>query len=273
MAEHHTDIYIGTMGWTYKDWLGVFYPHDLDQKDFLSFYARVFNTLEIDSTFYYIPRPEVVIAWHARTPPHFRFTAKMPKAITHERGLVEVDDLLTPFLSSIALLGAKLGCLLVQLPPAFRHSEVTFSRVAAFLGTLPTADFRFALEFRHRSWIRPEVFDLLRQHRVAWTIQDHPSLMPVVPELTADFTYIRWMGDNEDPRISSVREVVIDRTQDLMRWTERLKRDILPRVETVFGFFNNHYAGHSPTNCNQLKRLLGLEVVTPDTDQQQMELF
>lgn len=268
-----TKLYLGTMGWTYKDWLGAFYPLDMDQSHFLGHYARVFNSLEIDSTFYYIPRPEVVTAWHARTPREFRFTAKLPRVITHERSLVDVDDVLTPFLSSMALLGQRLGCLLVQLPPALRNTEDSFARVSAFLDLLPTDDFRFAVEFRHPSWIGPATFDLLRRRKVAWTIQDHPTLMPVVSELTADFTYIRWMGDNEDPRISSVREIVVDRTQDLIRWADRLRKDIIPHVDTVFGFFNNHYAGHSPASCNQMKKLLGLPVVTPDTGQQQMSLF
>ncbi|MBM3263273.1 MAG: DUF72 domain-containing protein [candidate division Zixibacteria bacterium] len=267
------DTYIGTIGWTYKDWLGVFYPHDMNPRDFLGHYASVFDSVEIDSTFYHIPRPEVVMAWHARTPSSFRFTAKVPGAITHRHTLADIDDLLTPFLSSMALLGERLGCLLVQLPPAFRHTEDTFARVASFLERLPTEDFRFAMEFRHPSWIAPQTFDLLRKHNVAWTLQDHPTLMPPVFELTADFAYIRWMGDNEDPRISHVSAIVVDRTQELISWADRLRHDILPRVHTLFGFFNNHFSGHSPASCNQMKRVLGLPVTMPDTGQRQMSLF
>lgn len=273
MPETKAELYIGTVGWTYKDWSGTFYPHDLDQKDFLLYYSEVFNALEIDSTFYGIPRPEVVASWYAKVPETFRFAAKLPRAITHERGLVDVDEILTPFLSSIALLGSRLGCLLVQLPPGLHRNEITVNRVAAFLSLLPTSDFRFAIEFRHPSWIHTETFELLRKHNVAWTIQDHSTLMPIVIELTADFTYIRWMGDDEDPRISSVREVVVDRTEDIIRWANALKKTILPSVNTVFGFFNNHYAGHSPANCNQLKRLMAMAVVEPDTGQRQMNLF
>lgn len=273
MPETKTDLYIGTIGWTYKDWSGPFYPHDLEQKDFLVYYAQVFNALEIDTTFHGIPRPEVVTSWYTKTPESFRFTAKLPKAITHERGLVDVDELLTPFLSSIALLGPRLGCLLVQLPPGLHRTDVTVSRVAAFLNVLPTSDFRFAVEFRHPSWIHTGTFELLRNHNVAWTIQDHPPLMPIVIELTADFTYIRWMGADDDPRIFGDREVVVNRTEDILRWADVLRKTILPSVNTAFGFFNNHYAGHSPANCNQLKRLMGLAVVEPDTGQRQIELF
>lgn len=272
MAEHQADIYIGTMGWTYKDWLGTFYPRDLAQKDFLVYYSQIFDALEIDSTFYFIPKPSVVSGWYEKTPPEFRFTAKVPREITHEKGLVYCEELIENFVVSMGLLGPKLGCLLIQLPPSFRYGEMTFDRVAQFLSILPTADFRFAIEFRHRSWIQQEVFDLLRSNNVAWTIQDHPWHMPIHPEITADFTYIRWMGDNDDARIKDVKEVVIDRTRDIIKWAERLKQHILPRVDTLFGLFNNHYAGHSPTNCNQMKRLLGQDTVTPDANPQ-MSLF
>ncbi len=265
-------LHIGTMGWTYRDWHGSFYPRDADRKVLLQHYARVFGALEIDSTFHFIPKPEVVTSWHDRTPRTFRFTAKLPGEITHERGLVDAEDLLTPFLASMALLGERLGCLLVQLPPGFKYNSETFSRVESFLRLLPASDFRFAFEFRHGSWIKPEVFGLLRTHGVAWTMQDHPRIMPIVPEITADFTYIRWMGNTEDPRIGHFRESVVDRTQDLIKWAERLKRDILPRVDTLFGFFNNYYSGHSPTDCNRMKRLLGLDTVAPDFDRQ-LSLF
>ena len=264
--------HIGTMGWTYRDWSGSFYARDADRKDLLRCYAQVFDALEIDSTFHFIPRPEVVTAWRDRTPDTFRFTAKLYGKITHERGLVEAEELLTPFLASMALLGERLGCLLVQLPPGFQCNAGTFSRVESFLDLLPTTDFRFAFEFRHASWIKPEVFDLLRGHHASWTIQDHPRVMPIVPEITADFTYIRWMGDTEDPRIGHFRESVVDRSQDLIKWAERVKRDILPRVDTLYGFFNNYYSGHSPHDCNRMKRLLGLDTVVPDFERQ-LSLF
>ncbi len=264
--------HIGTMGWTYKDWSGSFYARDADRKDLLRYYTQVFDTLEIDSTFHFIPKPEVVTSWRDRTPGTFRFTAKLPGMITHERGLVEAEELLTSFLASMALLGDRLACLLVQLPPGFQCNTGTFTRVESFLKLLPAKDFRFAFEFRHRSWIKPEVFDLLRTHGAAWTMQDHPMIMPIVPEITTDFTYIRWMGDTEDPRIGHFRESVVDRTQDLIKWAERIKRDILPRVGALYGFFNNYYTGHSPNDCNRMKRLLGLDTVVPDFERQ-LSLF
>lgn len=267
MMEERPAIYIGTMGWTYKDWVGVFYPDDAQPREYLRSYSQVFNALEIDSTFYFIPKASIVTGWKAQTPPGFVFTAKFPKEMTHEKGLVDVDDQLALFLKNMSLLDEKLGCLLVQLPPSFRHGPAEFDTLARFLDKLPSSDIRFAVEFRHRSWVKPEVYDLLRARRLAWTMIDHPWYMPVVPEITADFTYIRWLGDNNDPKIPDVSKVVIDRTQDLVKWTERIKQ-FLPRINPLFGFINNHYAGHSPTNCNQLKQLLGLDTVQPGVGQQ-----
>jgi uncharacterized protein YecE (DUF72 family) len=272
MSNHQVVIYMGTMGWSYKDWLGVFYPQESNQRDYLTYYSQVFNSLEIDSTFYYIPKPEVVTTWHQNTPSEFRFSAKLPKIITHDRGLVDVEDILTPFLSNMALLGEKIACYLVQLSPGYRCNETTFTRFKHFLDLLPVEDFRFAIEFRHQSWIKPSVFDLLRNKNVAWTIQDHPWEMPMVPEITANFTYIRWKGDSSDTRTSHVKEAVIDRTQKVIKWAGVLKKDLIPKVNTVFGYFSNHYSGHAPTNCNQMKKLMGLDTKSPNFGQQ-MSLF
>lgn len=272
MSEDSRALYIGTMGWSYKDWLGSFYPADAEAENYLGYYARVFNSLEIDSTFFYIPKPEVVTAWYNKTPADFRFTAKIPKVITHDKGLVDVEDVLTPFLSSMALLGDKMGGYLIELSPGYRYNDTTLGRVQNFLDLLPVEDFRFAIEFRHESWIKNEVFTLLCDNNVAWTIQDHPWHMPIVPEITADFTYIRWLGDQSDSRVNHVKESVIDRTRELMKWAERLKKEIIPKVDTLFGYFGNHYSGHAPTNGNQMKRLLGLDSVTPDFNRQ-MDLF
>lgn len=107
MSDRQQAIYIGTMGWTYKDWLGFFIRMMPTRKTIWGINAQVFDSLEIDSTFYHIPRPEVVTSWHGKTLGDFRFTAKSPKVITHDRGLADVDYILTLFLSSMALLGVK----------------------------------------------------------------------------------------------------------------------------------------------------------------------
>jgi uncharacterized protein YecE (DUF72 family) len=147
-------------------------------------------------------------------------------------------------------LGQKLGPLLIQLPPDFKADEVGALR--QFLERLPSG-FRFAAEFRHRSWVNEDTFELLRQHGVAWTSIDL-VYMPRRAEVTTDFAYVRWLGDRR--KIQTMDAVQIDRTADLDAWAVALD-DVSKQVQRVYGFANNHYSGHSPADIRYLQRRLG----------------
>lgn len=247
------EIRIGAMGWSYQDWVGPFFPPGTRPADYLKEYARAFDCVELDTTFYAVPRPAVVRAWAANTPPDFRFAAKLPKEITHERSLRDSALLLHRFLDAMSPLGEKLGPLLIQLPPDFRATDEGRVALKEFLGLLP-AEYRFAAEFRHRSWLTEDTLDLLRRHGVAWTIVEL-YYMPRRFDVTSDFTYVRLLGDRR--KIQRVDRVQIDRTPELQAWADvfgRLSRE----VARTWVFVNNHYAGHSPTNVRQLRMMLGL---------------
>lgn len=244
-------IYLGTQGWSYKDWLGSFYPPDARPSQFLRLYANEFDAVELDTTFYAIPRAEQIDSWRDATPEDFQFTAKTPRSITHERHLVDADDEMAAFLDVITRLGDKLGAVLLQMPPDFTFAEIDALR--AFLPGLPE-DVRFAVEFRHRSWLRDETYDLLRQHAVAFTMVDL-RYMPRVPEITADFAYVRWLGDRRE--ITRMDATQIDRRAELDRWAEVLE-DASTRAQRIYGFANNHYSGHSPADIRHLHRRLGI---------------
>jgi len=259
-------IYLGTQGWSYKDWVGSFYPQGTQPRDYLHYYASVFPAVELDSTFYGTPRPEMVHAWDAATPDTFQFTAKVPRAITHDRRLVGAEDEMREFLATIQRLGSKLGAILIQLPPDFTADERP--ALEDFLASLP-ADYRFAAEFRHRSWLNEESFDLLRRHKVAWTIIDL-WYMPRHVEITADFTYIRWLGRRRD--IERMDAVQIDRRPQLDAWADKLD-EIAKRVQRVYGFANNHYSGHSPADVRYLRERLGLPAPLPKSEHEQGTLL
>jgi uncharacterized protein YecE (DUF72 family) len=244
-------IYLGTQGWSYKDWVGPFYPPGTRAGDYLSRYAEIFDAVELDTTFYAIPRPELVDTWRRSTPDAFRFTAKLPRSITHDRHLVDSSEELAEFLSAMDLLGDKLGAILVQLPPDFTVEERP--ALEAFLDQLPDG-YRFAAEFRHRSWLNEDTYELLTNHGVAWTMLDL-HYMPRTDELTADFTYVRWLGDRR--KIERMHEVQIDRRPQLDAWAERLD-EVARKVQTIFGFANNHYSGHSPSDIRYMRERLGL---------------
>lgn len=261
-------VRLGTQGWSYPDWHGVFYPPGAKQEDRLPFYAAVFDTVELDTTFYGPPKPTIARSWARHTPPHFRFAAKLPREITHDALLRDSAAPLTEFVTSLEPLGEKLGPLLVQMPAEFAREPGNERALEIFLAGRP-AHVRYAIEFRHASWHAPDIADLLRRHgaTVAWTEWRQLARWP---EITADFLYLRWLGDRED--IERYDEVRIDRSTSFDRWQSELE-PVLGRVREIYGYFNNHWAGHSPASANEMKKRLGLLAVDPRERWPQGELF
>jgi len=193
------NIHIGSCAWTYDDWRGSFYPADLPHDRWLAWYARVFNAVEIDSTFYTSPPAHTVARWLAEAPPHFRFTCKAPKTITHQQRVRGCDGLLAAFLEAMQPLHAHLGPILVQLPPSF-SPERDATALRDFVLALPHG-WKFAIEFRHADWHQPRFVKLLEDHGVCWVWSDMTSVADqdqgpfgFLPE-TADYLYVRLMGD------------------------------------------------------------------------------
>lgn len=260
------------MGFSYADWNGVFYPPELPSRDYLSYYSRIFNAVEIDSTFYGTPRASSVQRWNAATPEAFRFSLKIPRQITHEMGLVGVEGELGRFIDTVRELGDKLGVILFQFPPSFTNQQLPI--LQACLEGLPT-DLRFAVEVRHPSWYstqqpgqEPGLAERLRQYGVAWAATQYPDL-PAVIYPTAPFLYIRWIGQHGSfEQHTSER---IDRQAQLAEWLGLIEAQA-PGMEALFGFFNNDYAGFAAATANRFKELAGL-AVQPFTPPQQPRLF
>lgn len=261
-------VRLGTQGWSYDDWKGTFYPPGSKQEDRLPFYASVFDTVELDTTFYHAPKGTIARSWARHTPEHFRFAAKVPRAVTHEGGLRGAAEPMAGFARAMEPLGDKLGPVLVQLPAEFRHDAETQRDLDTFLAACPDA-LRVAVEFRHASWHVPEVEEVLRTHGAAMAWTEWREL-PRVSAITADFLYLRWLGDRRE--IARYDRVQIDREDSFADWQTALQR-VFPQVREVFGYFNNHWAGHSPTSVNEMKRRLGLAVVEPVEQWPQRELF
>jgi uncharacterized protein YecE (DUF72 family) len=254
----HDRIHIGTQGFSPKDWLGTFYPPGLPTSQFLPFYARVFDTLELNTTFYAIPSASTIRAWAMRVPAGFTLSAKMTRTITHDKELLDVEREVQAFVERIRMLGDKLGAVVIQFPQSFgRRFE---DRLRAFLPLLPR-DMHFAVEFRSPSWDDPAVFDLLREHDIAWCITHWQDLPPVV-ETTADFAYFRLIGYHDE--FSQLDRVQRDRSQDLASWARTIA-GLTAQVSRIYVYINNHYEGHSPATVNRLKALLGLPQLDPHT--------
>ena len=266
-------VRIRTHGWNYDAWVGPFYPPGTRAADFLGTYARAFDTVEVDSTFYAVPAVKTVRGWADRVPPHFRFALKMPQEITHEARLRgPALETMRHFLDRARELEDKLGAVLVQLSPDFLPNELP--ALAHFLPELP-ADVPVAIEFRHRGWVTDGVLALLAEHGVALALTDarwipRRQMLALAARPTADFAYVRWMGPNRD--IVDYSRIQVDRTRELELWAQALKT-IGPRVKTAYGYVNNHWAGHSPASARDLQRLLGQTPVTPDQLGEQFSLF
>jgi uncharacterized protein YecE (DUF72 family) len=233
----------------------VFYPNASSNK--LSYYSKVYGTVEVDSSFYAFPSKGLVMGWARYTPENFVFSVKLPQLLTHEKKLdldkgVEADlirflGLLKPLIAS-----GKLGPVLVQLPPSFSFQS-DFGRLKTFLGRAPE-DVKFAVEFRHPSWLREDVWSFLRGRNVANVIVDEPLLPPDIVT-TADFAFIRWHGRGSRPwynyRYSE---------KELDGWVPRV-REVTARVKRTFGYFNNHFRGFAVENSLRMMEKLGVSSI------------
>ncbi len=245
-----SDWYLGTIGFSYRDWLGPFYPVGMPQRSYLPYYSKVFNCVELDTTFHSIPRQSIVEAWASNSPTGFRFCLKTPRLITHELALRGAQGAMLEFLDALAPLGDKLGPILIQLPP--KYSQDNIVQLNDFLASLP-ASYQYAIEFRHASWYNAKTAQTLAQHRVCWVATDYPNL-PKQIDLTSDFLYLRWIGMNGMYQRHTYERV--DKTSDLQRWLQ-LIRSSEDRITVVYGFFNNDYAGFAAGTCRRFKQLAG----------------
>jgi len=244
-------VRIGTSGWSYKEWEKIFYPDSKTPK--LKYYSSLFNTSEIDSTFYANPARGLVYGWAKNTPEDFKFSVKLPKTITHEKKLdlsegtelelVKFLDLLRP-LKDVD----KLGPLLIQLPPSFGLGSR--EKLEEFFEALPKG-YSFAVEFRNKTWLKdPELHSLLQKYGVANTIVDEP-LMPADTTATSDFAFVRWHGRGRRPWYNYLYT-----SEELDPWVDRI-REISPQVKSIYGYFNNHFHGNAVENSLEFLEKLG----------------
>jgi len=181
------NLYVGTSGYSYKEWKGAFYPKDLPEKQMLRFYGERFRTVEINNTFYRMPKASVLEGWAAEVPPDFKFVLKAAQRITHQQRLKDAGDSVSYLLEVISTLRERLGPLLFQLPPYLKKDA---QRLREFLGLL-RAPARAAFEFRHQSWFDEEILDLLREHQAVLCIAEAENDLEIPFVSTADWGYLR----------------------------------------------------------------------------------
>jgi len=243
MGKDKCEIRVGTSGWYYDHWRGRFYPEKLAKKDWFQYYAQHFDTVEINNTFYHLPKATTVSAWHDKAPPGFLFAVKASRYITHVKKLNDPAESLERFFDLVNLLKQHLGPVLYQLPPSL-HKDL--DRLDAFIQALPERD-RAVFEFRHASWYDQETFDLLNERRVALCIHDMPGKAP--PRVvTGDIAYIRFHGTTGRYAGHYTDAMLAD-------WACWLKAQA-SNVRAIYAFFNNDVEGHAINNARMLRELL-----------------
>ncbi len=232
---------IGTSGWAYRWWRGAFYPEKLRQGDWLAHYARVFDTVEINATFYRLPRPELLERWRTIAPEGFLYAVKASRQITHLRRLRDCEGELETFLQAARRLGPALGPLLYQLPPSLKADA---GLLRDFLSLLP-GDLRHVMEFRHESWFTGDIRAILETHGCAFCIHDHHG-MTVPRWVTAPVVYWRFHGPAQGTCYGEAR--LAAPAAEIRAQCER--------SEAVFAFFNNDAAACAPRDALVLRKLV-----------------
>jgi len=256
-------ILTGTSAFTASGWEGTFYPAGMKAAEYLRFYATRFRSVEVDSTFYGTPKPERVRAWYEKTPADFVFAVKVPQVITHEKVLVDCDAEMDEFLQTMELLEEKLGPMLLQFgyfgPSVMKNGTQFLARLEPFLkkltaaGARPHRPHRFVVEIRNKAWLDEPLLSLLREHNAALALTDHGwmprpwELKKELDPITADFAYVRWLGDRKGIEDITTRwdKTVLDRRNDLLHWVEMFRK-LRRRDLQVYAYANNHYAGNGP---------------------------
>jgi len=245
-------IYIGTSGWSYKDWLGVFYPDSTRQSEFLPYYSSKFNSVEVDSTFYAIPRKTTVQNWYDITPDNFTFALKTPQIITHEKRLNHCELEWNQFIQTVQLLKHKLGPVVLQFDYKFRFDE-HFSLLDEFLTNNVYKDIKLCAEIRNTNWHNSQFYDLLGKHKVALVLNDL-YYMPRIVEITADFVFVRLLG-NRKQIPNDFSHVCVNRDKDLDWWADWINQFLEKELE-VWVYSNNRYQGHAPSTITELQKRL-----------------
>ena len=241
-------IYIGTSGWSYDHWLGLFYPEELKKNQWLPFYSEHFGTVELNMSFYRYPFQNMLKGWKNKLPENFKMTFKAHRQITHRKKFREVKENLDRFYNMVGEMGDRAGCILFQAPPSFSKTQENEEVLRKFL-ELINPSFHNVIEFRHSSWWNEETLDLLRKYNVAFCTVSGIN-MPSDVMISADFGYFRFHGP-EEVYASEYSD------EQLRAWADAINELISGgTINDVYCYFNNDFHGFAINNAKTLHSLL-----------------
>ena len=277
-ANRKPRIQIGCQGWNYADWTTkpagerIFYPRGTKSNEMLEVYARAFETIEVDSTFYAIPASSAVENWFKKTPGNFTFALKMPREITHDRSLSEKSfPALEEFCERVLLLKEKLAAVLIQMPPQFEGSKENAQNLRNFLAKLPK-EIRFSIEFRNREWLVDWTFEELEKNGVALCLVEggwipREMMFEAIGKLKTDYAYVRFMGERD---LTTFDRTVRPQDAGLQIWREEIEKI---KAKDIFIYFSNFYEGFAPESVNKFREMFGQKTIDAEELENQGSLF
>ena len=269
---------IGCQGWNYSDWTTkaggdfIFYPRGTRSNEMLALYAEIFDTIEVDSTFYAIPPVSTIENWYKKTPENFTFSLKLPQEITHTHALRKTSfPVLDEFCERVKELKEKLAVVLIQMPPQFEASKENARNLREFLERLPR-EIRFAIEFRERRWLVEWTFEELEKNKVALALVEgnwipRELMFQAIGKLENDLAYIRFMGERD---LLHFDKVYRREDTNLQIWKDEIQKI---KAKGIYIYFSNFYEGHAPASANKLKNLLGQKTIEASSLENQASLF
>jgi uncharacterized protein YecE (DUF72 family) len=249
MSKANCEVRIGTSGWHYDDWRGRFYPEKLPKNRWFEHYAQHFDTVEVNNTFYHLPKEQTMRNWHDKAPAHFLYAVKASRYITHVKKLNDPQESLQRFFNLADLLKRRLGPVLYQLPPNL-HKDL--EKLNAFIVSLPKRN-HAVFEFRHESWYDNETFDLMRERKVAFCVHDMTG-KPSPRVVTGPTLYVRFHG----PSGRYAGNYTTDMLTEWADWLNEQRR----RVDAIYAYFNNDVEGHAIHNARTLRDMMDASPAT-----------
>jgi len=237
--------FVGTSGWSYDHWTGRFYPQDIDRRKWLEFYCREFDTVELNSSFYRLPRRKTFENWRNRSPKNFIFSVKMSRYVSHVKRLIEPEKTLSKFFESVSGLREKCGPILIQLPPSLGFEQ---QRAENFFRELEKYNYKLTLECRNKSWFFKDSYNLMKEYNIALCLADTPHF-PYAEEITSDFVYIRLHG-HERLYASNYSE------EQLQGWVEKIRGWNKKKKMNCYVYFDNDANAYAVDNAIRLKEIL-----------------
>jgi uncharacterized protein YecE (DUF72 family) len=240
-------LHIGTTGWQYPDWKETFYPKDMNPGDYLEHYSTEFNAVEINSTYYQLPKSEAVAGWYRNTPKNFLFCPRLIRALTENHELNTNENLLKAFLGHFITLELSLGPIIVEIPPSI---SLEHPHVLPFLDMLGgfSHSYTFVIEARHLSWANPKAAEMCETRGLAWSISDFCGQFPTIQKTLSNNAYLRFHGTNNIDQSNYSHETLGHCAEKAKQWLSENKQ--------VFVFFNNHFGGHALENAREFQSLM-----------------